>query len=655
MPARLLVVAAAVLVLPEVALRFLETADATSPIAVLVRVTCGPVLARYLPVRAFVTLHPAWALLLGLLTLATVVGLVRLAAHLWFNEARPRIAGTHRKVEPLTFSKTEPDLLGLIAARPPESTVVGVAPPVRRFGQWRPVYLSERQRSGHRHVLGKTGSGKTQSVLLPQILQDVLDGKGVLHLDGKGSDENVQAMLAIAALAKRLGDVRIFSLPAWNQPALFSHTYNLVYVAPRGPGKEQGGGDPAVVAERVFSVLPLAENQFYNTQAKLIFTNLCRLLHGIVDDKWCGIPFTLRDISVCLKGVGGVDGREGERGPAQGEAAQRDSGAKRDGWAEALRWCLETSKDQAARREIESQIERLGRRVHESFAGLVGAVDTFDSPLVNAYDPDIIFDEILEKGLIAYVQLPANMFKIQAPAIGRVVLMDLQQQGALRQVFRETRSQKAFSVVVDEFGRFAERQFVDSLNQLRDAQLQFTIAHQSLADLEIVSREFANAVWDNTRTKDVLSQDNPALCEMLAKSIGTEQVVERTIRREAGPLFTSIETLEASTKPVEAYKLHPNRIKHLERTGQGYLYTDEGLTPVCYPLFPPELRAQYPLPARPQEKARGLRLYERFVARAATQEPDRGPEERRGPRKRRSGAKRGARKPAPGQPEGVAV
>ena len=181
----------------------------------------------------------------------------------------------------------------------------------------------------------------------------------------------------------------------------------------------------------------------------------------------------------------------------------------------------------------------------------------------------------------------------------------------MRQVFRSSRNQRSFSVVVDEFGRFADLSFVDSINQLRDANLQFTVAHQSLADLELVSREFSNAVWDNTRIKDVLSQDNPALCEMLAKSIGTQQEVVRTVRTEPGPLLTSLATREASTRLVEAYKLHPNRIKNLARCGQGYLYTDSTLHPVCYGQLPP-LTASYPLPRRSQD-GRGLRLYERFI------------------------------------------
>jgi len=42
---------------------------------------------------------------------------------------------------------------------------------------------------------------------------------------------------------------------------------------------------------------------------------------------------------------------------------------------------------------------------------------------------------------------PANLFKIQAPALGKVFLMDIQQEGSLRQVFRGSRNQRPFSVV----------------------------------------------------------------------------------------------------------------------------------------------------------------------------------------------------------------
>jgi hypothetical protein len=130
--------------------------------------------------------------------------------------------------------------------------------------------------------------------------------------------------------------------------------------------------------------------------------------------------------------------------------------------------------------------------------------------------------------------------------------------------------------------------------------------------LELVSKEFATAVWDNTRTKDILNQDNPELCERIARSIGTHQVKELTVRRKEGPLLTSLATGDASSRLVEAYRLHPNAIKALARCGQGYLLSDAGVAPVAYGMLPP-LTADYPLPRKDQRGVRGVRLSETFA------------------------------------------
>ncbi len=576
-----------------------EEADRDLPPVVYAAV--AEVAGRWAPVRAWGLANTGEALVIGLGGTLLLLLAYRSALILWRNQVVPRLAGTYFRADDQRFPATAVDVLAEIHRRPAGHTFVGLSPRRTSLGwRWKPVYLSERQRTTHRHVLGKTGSGKTESVLWPQVLQDVLDGKGCVVISGKGSDEEVATIKGIAQVAGREADLRVFALPAWNQPDLPSHTYNMVWVEPRTP--EAAGGDPVAVAERVFSVLPLGDNRYYNTQAQIMFTNLCRLLHGMVDARGHGQPFTMRDLAVCLKGVG-------NKNPA---------------WQGALDHCLERSRDQVAAREIVSQIDRLGHEIHKALSGLVGAVDKFQAPLVNAYAPDIVMRDVLEQNLVVYVQLPSNLFKIQAPSLGKVFLMDVQQEGSLRQVFRATRNQRPFSVVVDEFGRFADLSFVDSLNQLRDANLQFTVAHQSLADLELVSREFANSVWDNTRIKDVLNQDNPALCEMVAKSIGTQQEVLKTIRTEAGPLFTSLATRDASTRLVESYKLHPNRIKNLARCGQGFLYTDSTLHPVCYGQLP-SLRADYPLVSRPEATVAGLHLYERFIsgARAGARGGDR--------------------------------
>lgn len=74
-------------------------------------------------------------------------------------------------------------------------------------------------------------------------------------MSAKGSDEEVGTMKAIAALAGRSHQLRVFSLPAWNVADIFTHAYNMVHVRPRTPTSP--GGDVVATAQRVFSVLPL--------------------------------------------------------------------------------------------------------------------------------------------------------------------------------------------------------------------------------------------------------------------------------------------------------------------------------------------------------------------------------------------------------------
>ncbi len=446
----------------------------------------------------------------------------------------------------------------------------------------------------------------------------------------------------------------------------------MLYVKPPSPG--DSGGDAVALAERTFKVLPLGDNVYYNQQALIFWRNLIRAAHGVVyTEKLAavaeegfqnnvklrkahqerlaayqkalqayevaaaaqrrasaegkptevpspppapvepayyrgptpgfirervghGIPFNMRDIALCLKGVG----------------------ASSMAYKAALSFALDNTTDRDAANEIQSQIDRLGREIHKVLSGLVGACDQFLSPMVNAYRPDIIMEEVLEKNLIVYAQLPDNLFKVIAPALGKVLLQDIQQEGALRQVYRSSRTQTSFSVIVDEFARFSDVSILSSLSQLRDANVQFTLAHQSPADLDIVSKEFAVSVWDNTRAKILLNQDNPQLCEMVAKSLGTKQETKLTVRRDAGPLLTSLQSRTASERQVESYRLHPNKIRALRRFGQAYLYSDETLSPLVLAPLPADVRASYALPRYAAEGAEeGQNLYQYVEAKLA--------------------------------------
>ena len=506
-----------------------------------------------------------------------------------------KVTGIDDDLKGLRFPLRDFNPIPFIVKSPEGHTFVGLTPKGRILPpwgvSWRPVYLSAEERSMHRHVLGKTGSGKTTSILWPQVLQDALAGRGVLVIDAKGSTENAWTMRSIASACGRLADFRWFGLPAWNRPELFSHTYNLVHVAPRS--KDDAGGDVLAMAERVFSVLDLGDNPYFKTQAFLAFTRVCRVLHGMVDKDGRGIPFNLRDVSVCIRGLSAGD----------------------TNWGRALKRCLADSLDREAVEELRAQCISLGRDLGSTLSGLLGAIDRFQSPIVNAYAPDLVFEDVLQKNLLVYVQLPSNLFKIQAPALGKVMLMDLQQEASLRQVFRDQRNQRPFSVNIDEFGTFADRSFIDSLNKLRDANILFTLSHQTLADLEIVSKEFAQAVWENCRTRDVLALDSPDLCERLARSLGTRPRLEHTIQQGPGAMSTVAATGVMSTRAVESLRLHPNRLKMLASRGQGFLFASrpdgQVAIPVAYGRLPDlPLPPEAALGRNDQKGARGLRLHE---------------------------------------------
>ena len=541
------------------------------------------------------TLHPMLAAASVIAPLVAFFWMYRRWATFWNARFAKRVTGIDDDLKGLHFPLRDFNPIPFILKAPQGNTFVGLTPKGRILppwgASWRPVYLSEEERSMHRHVLGKTGSGKTTSILWPQVLQDTLAGRGVLVIDAKGSTENAWTMRSIASACGRLADFRWFGLPAWNRPELFSHSYNLVHVAPRS--RDDAGGDVLAMAERVFSVLDLGDNPYFKTQAFLAFTRVCRVLHGMLDKDGRGIPFNLRDVSVCIRGLSAGD----------------------TSWGKALKRCLADSLDREAVEELRAQCISLGRDIGSTFSGLLGAIDRFQSPIINAYAPDLVFEEILQKNLLVYVQLPSNLFKIQAPALGKVMLMDLQQEASLRQVFRDQRNQRPFSVNIDEFGTFADRSFIDSLNKLRDANILFTLSHQTLADLEIVSKEFAQAIWENCRTRDVLALDSPELCERLARSLGTRPRLEHTIQQAPAAMSTVAATGVMSTRAVESLRLHPNRLKMLSSRGQGFLFASrpdgQVAIPVAYGRLPDlPLPPEADLRCNDQKSARGLRLCE---------------------------------------------
>ena len=205
--------------------------------------------------------------------------------------------------------------------------------------------------------------------------------------------------------------------------------------------------------------------------------------------------------------------------------------------SEARAILLEQTSDRAAKRAVEAQLHQLGDKVGQTFTGLLAAVQRYDHPGVNAYAPDIVLEEDIDAGRILGFFLPANYYKQLARYVGLCVFQHLQQVGALRQLDR-ARLQTPLNTYADEFYSFADKGFTDAVNKLRDAQISILLSHHTFSDLEKVPPAYAKGIWDNTRNKVVLFQNDFEICERLAKGLGTVKGEELTVRHSVDPRWT---------------------------------------------------------------------------------------------------------------------
>ena len=93
-------------------------------------------------------------------------------------------------------------------------------------------------------------------------------------------------------------------------------------------------------------------------------------------------------------------------------------------WGRALKRCLADSLDREAVEELRAQCISLGKDMGSTLSGLLGAIDRFQSPIVNAYAPDVVFEDVLQKNLLVY----ATPQSIRSPETRKPVPSRIQAQ-----------------------------------------------------------------------------------------------------------------------------------------------------------------------------------------------------------------------------------
>ncbi|MBS1960587.1 MAG: type IV secretion system DNA-binding domain-containing protein [Bdellovibrionales bacterium] len=170
--------------------------------------------------------------------------------------------------------------------------------------------------------------------------------------------------------------------------------------------------------------------------------------------------------------------------------------------------------------------------------------------------------EITRRNEILFVDLPTEASAVQSARVGKLLLQELMLISGLRKTFPNLRSDRPFSIYIDEFDAFASESFVTLLNKGRSSGFMIHLAHQTLSDLERISPTFAGQVMGNTNIRSVFRQDDPKDAETWSKFFGTERTVKTTWQTDGGA-----ETGMRSNREVQEFRVKPDEIKEL-RTGR---------------------------------------------------------------------------------------
>lgn len=384
------------------------------------------------------------------------------------------------------------------------------------FKTQKPIFLTNEQRLMHTQVVGSTGTGKTESVLLTLFAHDVMHGKGAVIIDGKGDLELYDRILFIIKKQKREKDFLFFSLA---HPDL-SKTYNPLL---RGNATE--------LKDKLIGSMQWTE-EFYRRMAEQASLVLLSAMVGNKDKvRFQALYSYVTDLGV-LKGL--VD--------------------------KTTDWDLKLELQKMAK-----QFKNNSKFLSGLIADLYLMSHSEFSHLVDVEIPNIDLLDAYLNNKIVYFQLDLQGYGDTAKRLGRMILQDIRTVSSYIQSYVKEHKRKFFPVFVDDASSFLDVNFIDFLNKARSAKLAITLLHQSLGDLVIRGdMAFQQQVLENTNIKIILRQDDPESVEKFTKVGGTRPVVISTYQTEdrlLGKGFTG----QGSIRAGQEFRVDPDLIRALKR------------------------------------------------------------------------------------------
>lgn len=379
----------------------------------------------------------------------------------------------------------------------------------------KPVLLTEEMRQLHSHVVGSTGSGKTESVLLTFLRQDIEDSRGAVIIDAKGDLELREKIRGMMKNAGREKDFLYFSL---SHPGI-SNTYNPLR-----------SGSATEIKDKIIGATEWTE-EFYKKRAEEACLTLLNPMISL------GMDITFRNIYKLL-----TDQKE-----------------------------LIAFKDNIPESSMRDDLDIMIRQFSENTKYLSGLIADMAlitksefSKLVDVKKPAIDLDAVYESKRIVYFSLNTQGFEETAKRFGRLILQDIKAFSNRIQTGRKQAQRIFFPVYVDEFSSFVYESFIELLNKARGSSIAVMILHQSMGDLMVKRSSYQQQVLENTNIKIIMRQDDPDSVEKLAKMGGSEKVMVSTYQTEKQITGTELTGL-GSVREGMIFRIDPDLIRTLGR------------------------------------------------------------------------------------------
>lgn len=379
-----------------------------------------------------------------------------------------------------------------------------------------PIYLPDSIRSRHVHVLGATGSGKTESVILNFLRQDVKRGLGAIVLDAKGEASFGEALRKWVP-EKRL---RIFDLSSDE-----SNTYNPLEV-----------GNPLESAQRLFSSLTWSE-EYYKSKA---LSSLQRIFQTHFER--CDRNPKLVDLLEYLENPGFfVTTVTNSTYPKK--LAERDFG----------------------------ELSGLRDQVRSLCLGHLSKTLSPES------EPGIRI-EASRNGQVLYFRLQSLISPQTVTTLGKLLINHLNYMaGTAHREEHLAKDVKLTPVYLDEFASFACPEFADLISKARSVGMALHFSHQSIGDLTEVSKGFLNRITDNSATKIVMRINDPDSADFFARSFGTN-LIQKVTQKVTNATETDLAEIvgEGSQREAHQFRASPDLFKTLS-TGMGSVLIAHGI------------------------------------------------------------------------------